>query len=220
MTPWITVADRLAVIPRRRMLNRPTSTRAGAEQTRTGVVAMDGEQASDPVITDQQLATMSAMQRRELVDRLIGLGVTAPVLPRGPYWRRVLTAAVVGSLVMIPWIAVLAVTLPRHYLASHWTLAWVGFDLGLMAALATTAWMTWRGRPFAVIPASITATLLACDAWFDTTTAGRSDVLVSLLFAVAVELPVALLLLIAVRLVLRGLVVSVPAWAASRSGGA
>lgn len=180
---------------------------------------MDGERDSGPTFSDQQLMALSAMQRRELVDRLIGLGVTRPVLPRGPYWRRVLTTVVIGSLVMIPWIAALAVTLPRHYVAAHWTLAWVGFDLALMAALATTAWMTWRGRPGAVIPASITATLLVCDAWFDTTTAGRSDVLISLLFAVAIELPVALLLLVAVRLVLRAIVVTVSLHAKSRSSG-
>jgi hypothetical protein len=179
---------------------------------------MDGEHP-DPVLSDQQLTSLSARQRRELMDRLVGLGVPPPVLPRGPYWRRVLTTALVGSVVMVPWIAILAVTLPRHYLASRWTLAWVGFDLALMAALATTAWMTWRGRPVVVIPASITATLLACDAWFDTTTAGRSDVLVSLLFALAIELPVALLLVVAIRLVLRGVVVSVPAPAASRPSG-
>jgi hypothetical protein len=180
---------------------------------------MDGESELGPRLSDQQLMSLSAMQRRELVDRLIALGVPPPVLPHGPYWRRVLTTVVIGSIVMIPWIASLAVTLPRHYVASHWTLAWVGFDLALTAALATTAWMTWRGRPVAVIPASITATLLVCDAWFDTTTAGRADVLVSLLFAVAIELPVALLLLVAVRTVLRGIVATISPGARSRSSG-
>src|SRR3954454_13904141 len=171
---------------------------------------MDEERASGPGLSDQQLMSLSAVQRRELVGRLIGLGVPSPVLPRGRYWRRVLTTAVIGSMAMIPWIASLAVTLPRHYVASHWTLAWVGFDLALTAALATTAWMTWRGRPVAVIPATVTATLLACDAWFDTTTAVRSDVLVSVLFAIAIELPVALLLVVAIHLVLRGILVTVP----------
>jgi hypothetical protein len=180
---------------------------------------MDDEQAPEPALSDHWLTALSARQRRELMDRLVGLGVPPPVFPRGPYWRRVVTTALVGSLVMIPWIAVLAFTLPRHYFAARWDLAWVGFDVALMAALATTAWLTWRSRPVAVIPASVTATLLVCDAWFDTTTAGRSDVLVSLLFAVAIELPVALLLVIAVRFVLRHIVVSVPPPAPSRSSG-
>ena len=50
----------------------------------------------------------------------------------------------VASAVLIPWIVLLALTLPRHYVAGHWRLTWVGFDIILLASLAATAWFAWR----------------------------------------------------------------------------
>ena len=89
----------------------------------------------------------------------------------------------------------LALTLPRHYVAGHWRLTWVGFDIILLAALAATAWFAWRRRQAVVINAFITATLLTCDAWFDITTAsGQKDTLEAIASAVLIELPLAALL--------------------------
>lgn len=96
--------------------------------------------------------------------------------------------------VLIPWIAVLFATLPRHYVANHWRLAWGGFDVGLGAALAATAVMVARRSPFAEVTATITATLLCCDAWFDVLTSrGTSDIAQAVASAVFVELPLAAL---------------------------
>jgi hypothetical protein len=52
-----------------------------------------------------------------------------------------LTGASVG---LIPWIVLLAITLPHRYVASHWTVTWVGFDIVLLGCLAPTAWLAWR----------------------------------------------------------------------------
>ena len=154
---------------------------------------------------------MSIEEREDLVRRITARGLTRPELPAGRRRRRFLLVAAIGSLVLVPWIAILAATLPHRYEARHWTLAWVGFDIALVAGLATTAWLTWRARPALVYPALITATLLVCDAWFDTTTAQRSDVLVSALSALLLELPMAAVLVVAVVIVQRSVVVSMRA---------
>ena len=98
------------------------------------------------------------------------------------------------ALVLIPWTAVLFVTLPRHYVANHWGVAWGGFDLGLGLALAATAVMVARRSPFAEVTAAVTGTLLVCDAWFDVLTSrGASDIAQAAVLAFMVELPLAAL---------------------------
>jgi len=98
------------------------------------------------------------------------------------------------AVVLIPWTALLFATLPRHYVANHWQVAWGGFDIGLGIALASTAVMVARRSPFAEVTATITATLLCCDAWFDVLTSrGLSDVAQALASALLVELPLAAL---------------------------
>ena len=67
----------------------------------------------------------------------------------------------------------------------------MGFDLVLGAALALTAWAAVRRRQVVVLTALVSATLLACDAWFDILTAAGPDRWVSLATAVLVELPLA-----------------------------
>jgi hypothetical protein len=100
----------------------------------------------------------------------------------------------VCAVVLIPWTALLFATLPRHYVANHWRLAWGGFDVGLGAALAATAVMVARRSPFAEVTATITGTLLCCDAWFDVLTSrGASDVAQAVASAVLIELPLAAL---------------------------
>ena len=61
---------------------------------------------------------------------------------------------VIASVLMIPWVAALALTLPPRYLAGHWRATWVGFDLALAAALALTAWAALRRRQVVVLAAS------------------------------------------------------------------
>jgi hypothetical protein len=109
-----------------------------------------------------------------------------------PPW--VAPALLLCAVVLVPWIAFLFASLPRHYVANHWRLAWGGFDIGLGVALAATALMVARRTPFAEVTATITGTLLCCDAWFDVLTSrGVADVAQAVVSAVLVELPLAAL---------------------------
>src|SRR5215467_1176329 len=123
-------------------------------------------------------------------------------LPPEPLRRLFLAAVTTASLVLIPWIAYLAASLPDRHVAGQWRAAWVGFDIVLVGFLAGTAWCAWRRRQLLVPAAIITATLLICDAWFDVLLDwGTRDMWWSVATAVLGELPMAVLLLwVAVRL--------------------
>lgn len=109
-----------------------------------------------------------------------------------PPW--VAPALLVCAVVLIPWTALLFITLPRHYVANHWDFAWGGFDVGLGLALASTAVLVARRSPYAEVTATITGTLLVCDAWFDILTSrGTSDIAQATASALLIELPLAAL---------------------------
>jgi hypothetical protein len=117
--------------------------------------------------------------------------------------RRIfLVAVTTASLVLIPWIGYLAVSLPDRHVAGQWKAAWVGFDIVLVGFLAGTAWCAWQRRQLLVPAAIVTATLLICDAWFDVLLDwGTPDMWWSLTTAALGELPLAALLLwVALRL--------------------
>jgi hypothetical protein len=98
-----------------------------------------------------------------------------------------------AAVVLLPWIAYLAITLPRRDLDRHYRLAWVGFDCLLVFAIVRTAYMAFRIDPRVQFPATATATLLFVDAWFDITTSGsRGAALEALLLALLVEIPAAI----------------------------
>ncbi|WP_431677733.1 hypothetical protein [Kitasatospora sp. KL5] len=118
--------------------------------------------------------------------------------------RRGLGVLVVCCAALLPWIAYLAATLPAHYVAEQWRVAWVGFDLGLLVALAATAWFGWRRRRLLVPWALAAGVLLICDAWFDVMLSwGREGMWASLGAALLVELPLAAALLLRVRRILQ-----------------
>jgi hypothetical protein len=97
-------------------------------------------------------------------------------------------------IVLIPWTGYLFGTLPPDYTANHWKIAWGGFDIGLALALASTATLILRRSPFAEVTATVTGTLLICDAWFDVLTSrGTAAVVQAIVEAVLVELPLAVL---------------------------
>jgi hypothetical protein len=102
---------------------------------------------------------------------------------------------------LVPWIIVLAVTLPHHYVVGNWPLTWVGFDTVELTGLSVTAWALWKQRQILIPVAMITSTLMFSDAWFDVSTArGHGDLLVSILMALFAELPLGILLcLISIR---------------------
>ena len=69
-----------------------------------------------------------------------------PPDPPAPVPRWVGPAFIVLAALTVPWIAVLAVTLPKHQYTGHYRLAWVGFDVLLVIMLARTGWVAWRGH--------------------------------------------------------------------------
>jgi hypothetical protein len=120
----------------------------------------------------------------------------SPVLRRRPtgWWVAPLYLAM--SLLLLPWIGVLLVTLPDRVVSQNYRLAWVGFDVLLVASMIRTAWLAWKRSPFVVNVASATATLLLVDAWFDVTTASGDDLVRAGALAMLVELPAAVLSLV------------------------
>lgn len=148
------------------------------------------------MLTDEQIAAMTADERGELIRRL-----SRPVDEIVPSrrWLRLgrdlwVTLMMGSAVVLVPWIAYLAVSLPRAYVAHNWDRVWVGFDVLLLTLMVATAVLGWLRRQLMVLTAFATGVLLVCDAWFDVLTAGNRDVGVSLLTALLVELPLAAVL--------------------------
>jgi hypothetical protein len=148
---------------------------------------------NEPTISDRVLAAMPA-ERADLLLRLQVLAA-ADLQPS----RRILTFRrwsipflALCCLALIPWTIGLALSLPRHYVAGNWWVAWTGFDVVLLSGLAVTAWGLWKGRQIVLPAALITSILLLCDAWFDLLTAnGHRDLFVSAATALFAELPMA-----------------------------
>ncbi|MER5417667.1 hypothetical protein [Streptomyces virginiae] len=108
---------------------------------------------------------------------------------RTPGTATVLTGA---GLVLLPWVVVLAKTMPQTTEVSHWSTAWIGLDLMLAAGLTGTGVLLRRRDPRASPIAAATAALLVMDAWFDVTTStGTDDQGMALLLAAGAELPLA-----------------------------
>ncbi|HEX7165281.1 MAG TPA: hypothetical protein VF223_29055 [Trebonia sp.] len=158
------------------------------------------------MINEAELREMSPRERRRLANSLAAVDYPHPLL--GIYLARGrrlgVLVSIIACTVLIGWIIVLVLTLHRSFHAQHWQSAWVGFDLILLAAFAATGWAFWRGRQIVIACLIVTGTLLCCDAWFDVVLdAGSSDVWVSIVSAVVVELPLAFLMFNAARRLLR-----------------
>ncbi|MET9362641.1 hypothetical protein ABZX93_17240 [Streptomyces sp. NPDC006632] len=108
---------------------------------------------------------------------------------RRPRLATVLTGA---GLALVPWMVVLARTLPQSTEVSNWSTAWVGLDALLAAGLTGTGVLLRRDDPRAAQVAAATAAVLLVDVWFDVTTAAPGgELATALALAVAVELPMA-----------------------------
>jgi len=109
----------------------------------------------------------------------------------------VMIAVVVG---LIPWTGYLAWSLPGHFRAHDWSLAWVGFDTVLIVVLAYVAWAAWFRRQILAPAAIVAATMLLCDAWFDVNTSfGTRGELLTIVTAVFGNLPLAIFLIFLAR---------------------
>ncbi len=132
------------------------------------------------------------------------VAMTTGVMMRTRRPGRLVLPLVIAAAGFVGWIIALAVRLPDRYVAGHWNVAWVGFDVILLVSLVSTAWVFARREYLVPTAALVTAVLLLCDAWFDVTTAsGLTDTTVSLVSAALVELPIAAVLVWAARRQLR-----------------
>lgn len=102
-------------------------------------------------------------------------------------------AYIAMALILVPWIVYLRATLPTQEMATHYRLAWVGFDVIEFGQLVRTGLYAivprWRDRMRQHAAAS--AALLIVDAWFDCTTSPSNQLVSSIVMAVLVELPLA-----------------------------
>jgi len=158
------------------------------------------------VINEAELRRMTPEERHQLARALAAIDLPHPLLdPRVRRRRRFgllfVTACCVG---LAAWIAILTLTLPTHFTASHWRAVWVGLDIAELAGFAATAWAAWHQRQIVIFFMVITGTLLVCDAWFDLALDyGTGDFTSSLVTAAVVELPLAFLLFSGARRLVR-----------------
>ena len=103
-------------------------------------------------------------------------------------------ALVVAGLGMIPWLVLLATQLPASTVAAHWSTAWVGLDSIETVGLLTTGALLLRRDDRCCLAATVTATLIFVNAWFDVTTStpGLAQ-LTAIVMAAFIEVPVSLL---------------------------
>jgi hypothetical protein len=146
------------------------------------------------VINEAELREMTPAERRELARTLAVIDYPHPLGELNWHRGRKLgaIASMIACILLFGWIIVLTLTLHRHYTATHWRFAWVGFDIVLLAAFAMTGWAFWRGRQIVIACLLVTGTLLCCDAWFDVILdLGTTGVWESLASAAIIELPLA-----------------------------
>ena len=158
------------------------------------------------MINEADLRELSPGERRKLAHSLAVIDYPHPLLELNLRRRRKIGVlfSIIACAVLVGWIIVLVLTLGRNYTATHWRLAWVGFDIVLLGAFAATGWAFWRGRQIVIACLLVTATLLCCDAWFDVILdLGSSGVWVSIASAVIVEIPLALVMFNAARRLIR-----------------
>lgn len=153
----------------------------------------------------ESLRKLSGPQRRQLLRELVDLErESGPGLGSSWKWDAALVALVGCCVVLAIWIGLLALTLPPQYRAGGWRGAWVGFDVAELLAFAATGWAAWRRRQLLIVSLAVLATLLVCDAWFDVMLDAHTPGFpTSLLSALLVELPLALLAILFARRLLR-----------------
>ena len=109
--------------------------------------------------------------------------------PRWVAYLLIIVAVCLG-----PWTLYLTYTLPSRHVTSHYDLAWVGFDIALALAFAATGWCAYRATKWLAPAATVTGTMLLCDAWFDViTSSGAGERLEAMLEAGFAEVPLAAL---------------------------
>lgn len=150
----------------------------------------------DAMTLDERRALMRRLEAKpQIPDRLVG---------RLHVIRRVRLGIMAACVVvLVPWTIYLAFALPTQYEAHNWRVAWVGFDVILIAAMTATAWLAWRMRQLVILASFTSGILLVIDAWFDVVTAAPDERPWSIASALLLELPLAFVLTYSARRLLR-----------------
>jgi hypothetical protein len=101
-------------------------------------------------------------------------------------------ALAIAALALVPSLVLVLAVEPTVQIAQHLRLAWTGLDVFELLAMAYTGRALHRRSATAVVPATVTGTLLLCDAWINvisSNAAGRFEG-IALAF---VEVPIAAL---------------------------
>jgi hypothetical protein len=101
-------------------------------------------------------------------------------------------ALAIAALALVPSLVLVLTVEPTAQIAQHLRLAWTGLDVFELLAMAHTGRALHRRSATAVVPATVTGTLLVCDAWINvisSNAAGRFEG-IALAF---VEVPIAAL---------------------------
>jgi len=153
------------------------------------------EQTESLVPTRETVRGWSEQQRAEVARMLDELSTLSLAPRRSPRRRRlVLMVGTVGALGMLPWLVYLSITLPASYSVGAWRTVWVGFDVALFLLFTATAASVWLRRQIAAFAMVATATVLICDAWFDTSLSWGAHEHWSSIGSALIEVPVAVLL--------------------------
>ena len=141
------------------------------------------------------MAKVTAVQETERERSAVEI-VAAPPAADFPRWLRKWGLLVLGGfcLLLLPWTAYLVYALPSRHVTPHWSVVWAGFDVMMACIALWTIVSIIRQSRYLAIAATVTGTLLLCDAWFDLLTSRPgSELLESSLMAVAGEVPLAAL---------------------------
>jgi len=121
----------------------------------------------------------------------------APARPRLTWITRITRVRpepvlLASGVALVPWLYVLARTLPSTARVAHWNAAWVGLDALESLGLLSTAVLRRRGDDRHRLTAAATGAMLVVDAWFDTVTAASGGELAgAVAMALGAELPLA-----------------------------
>ena len=109
-----------------------------------------------------------------------------------PHWAVLFYAS--AAALLIPWTVYLSMTLPTRQITHNWDMVWWGFDSFVIMVMALTAYFIARRSIWVILTASSLGTCLFIDCWFDILTSRHGhDLLQSIILALFVELPVAII---------------------------
>lgn len=118
--------------------------------------------------------------------------------------KRLPLALFFGVVALVPWTVYLAFTLPDNFRAHYWSIAWVGFDVALIAVISFASWAAYFQKQVLVAAAIVAATLLVCDAWFDVIMSlGTRDELITISTALLIEIPLAVFFILLAHRIMR-----------------